>query len=82
MPANQTPVPVAEVEIGLVANWFGPDGCRVQFRADSATATRLVLLDGTGLARGLAIRPGGAALWSGWCTGTIGAAELRAVELR
>lgn len=80
--ADQTPVPVEEVEIGPVANWFGPDGCRVQFRADTATATRLVLLDGSGLARGLAMREGGAGLWAGWCTGAIGTAELRAVELR
>ncbi len=80
--ADLTQVPVAEVVIVPVANWFGPDGCRVQFRAERATATRLVLLDATGLARGLAMRAGGAGLWSGWCTGTVGAAELRAVELR
>ncbi len=76
------PVTVQDVEVARVQNWFGPDGWAVKFRAEGAAAERLLLLDGTGTACGLAIRTGPDKSWEGWMRSEIAAPELRAGALR
>jgi hypothetical protein len=80
-PEATTPVVIDEIEVKAVENIFDGAGSEVSFRADSA-ASRLVLLDGDGIARGLATRAGFDGRWRGWLRGTVPPSVLRACVLR
>ncbi len=78
------PVPIVSLSTDAVPNLFGEPGRRVRFEARS-DATRLLLVDADGIARGIAIRDPDEGGWVGWMRGWMrGAqgAQVRAHSLR
>lgn len=67
------------MQVATVDNRLGARGRRVHFLLDDAPAERLVLLDGDGMARGLAMRDHahGRGHWIGWMRGATIAAAPR-----
>lgn len=72
------PIAVRGATVTAVDNLFGTPGSAVTFRLAPAPASRLLLLDATGTARGLAVPAGSGDLWHGWLRGHADAGELRA----
>ncbi|MCA8978313.1 MAG: hypothetical protein KDC98_26530, partial [Planctomycetes bacterium] len=75
-------VEVADLEVSPIVNRFDGGGCVVRFLCDSAPASLLLLLDGAGIARGIAIEVGPDGLWQGWLRGGEDAARLQVALLR
>ncbi len=69
------------MRVAPVDNRFGGRGRRVSFLLDDAPAGRLLLLDGDGVARGLAMRDGGRGEWVGWMQGGATSAPPRVAML-
>lgn len=64
-------VGVDDVRVRAVDNRLGSRARRVEFRLAAAGCARLLLVDGDGVARGLAMRrSGGSDRWLGWMQGT------------
>ena len=67
-----------DVEVAVVHNRLetGARGRRVRFRLDDAPDKRVLLLDGDGIVRGLAMRDRERGRWIGWMQGDVQAGGI------
>ncbi len=75
------PVAIEDLVVASVDNRFDAPGSRANFRA-RVRGGRLLLLDGAGVACGIAVRDEGSDAWIGWLQGSPDPVGLRAARLR
>jgi len=75
-------VPVDAVRVREVDNRLGEPGCEVTFTATIGGTSRLLLVDGAAIVRGVAIRRPLTDEWFGVVRGSIDGAAMRAAALR
>lgn len=80
--ARLQPIDCRDVAVEPVANRFDSPGSVVTFAAESAPGRRLLLLDGDGCVRGIAVPAGCAGRWHGWLRGALPARDLCIAALR
>lgn len=82
VPAMLRTLPARELDVVAVDNRLGERGRRVRFVLDDTDAARLLLLDGDGVVRGLAMRDRGRGQWIGWMQGDAATALPRVAAMR
>lgn len=68
VPESVAALQVSDIEVDAVGNRLGADGSRVRFTLASSPSRRLLLVDGDGVVRGLAMRDSASdgTQWIGW----------------